>query len=393
MKITYLLVAMSVCFTLNCCRSASDHQDQTREEHNHEGEEELELSQKQMETVGITLGNIEDREMTSSLTAHGELAIDPQDEATVSPLVPGIVKSLRVRVGQQVVKGQTIAVIETNELLRPQQEYLEAEAEEQGAEAEYQRQSLLAQNGAGVRKNLENAKRNLEMARLRKQGVANLLRSYGINPISVKTAATTSIAVKSPIGGTVTRVERMTGDFADIQTPLAVIANTSAIYCNLNVFEKDITNIQPGQPVTMKLTNNPDMTFRGTVTSINPVLDPVTKAITARVSLEDAAHLNLMPGMAVTASIHSNSRSTPSLPEGAVVSSGNRNYIFVLEDRHEENGEIMYHFDKVEVVCGERSMGYVAVTPLTELDSQAQVVTANAFYLNSLASDHGEHSH
>ena len=52
----------------------------------------VELSQKQMDAVGITLGKIEEKELGTNIRANGQISLNPQNLSDVSALLPGVVK-------------------------------------------------------------------------------------------------------------------------------------------------------------------------------------------------------------------------------------------------------------------------------------------------------------
>lgn len=364
-------------------------QEHAEEDHHAHGDsDEAELSEVQMQTVGITLGLPQSRAIGESVEAAGILAVDPQYQAVASPVLPGTVGRILVTEGQHVNKGEVVAYVEVTEGAVLRQELKMAQTELQGARVELERQQALAAQGAGVRKNLDAALQAVSVATVRVQGVEARMRQYGISP-----EGGSSIPVKADISGTVVSVTAKTGSFADMQTPLLTIVDDSRVYCTLSLFEKDLAAVKPGAAVEMRLTNDPSKTFSGKVVGVNPVLDPSTKTAPVRVSVDASGTRGLMPGMSVSASISSGGREVMALPEEAVVSSGGRSYIFVLEKMEEENGEKMYHFEKREVVTGASSMGYVEITPLEPLDPDSKVVTSGAFYISSMTSDHGEHNH
>lgn len=396
-KILYLILLL---MSASC--SPGHNEESAEHHHDHEGEsQEVELTQAQMDAVGIRLGRIEQREMADMLSVSGVLEVSPKDEAlAVSPL-PGTIREICVVTGQQVRAGQAVAYVGSPEIDILRQQLEEARQETAAAALELERQEALAQQGAGVRKNLEAARNTLSMAQIRQQGIETRMKSYGIS------AGTSLLAVKAPISGTIVGIEVSIGGFADMQTPVVRIVNNSRVYCTLQVLEKDLSSVHPGLGVEMRLTNDPSVTFHGKVADITPSIDAATRAIPVRVNISAPEGATLIPGMAVSASVSSEGAMSEVLPEEAVVSSGGKSYIFVLEDEPQSHGESghkhdeeddhnhggEYHFVKTEVVKGRTSLGYTAVTLLEPLPAETKVVVAGAFYLNSMSTDHGEHNH
>src|SRR5690606_24528688 len=92
-----------------------------------EGEEHseaIELTEEQMKAVGIEIGKIELKNLSSVIKASGQLEVPPQNKADVTSLIGGVTKSIFVLEGNYVKKGQTVAMIENPEFIKLQQEYL-----------------------------------------------------------------------------------------------------------------------------------------------------------------------------------------------------------------------------------------------------------------------------
>lgn len=362
-------------------------------EHHHEEGESLELSEKQIETVGIELHTMMKREIGASIRANGVLAVNPQDMAEISPLMAGVVTNILVTEGSKIGAGTTVATIENLEITGLQEDYRLAVEELSLARSAKERQELLASHGAGIRKNLEQATADYRTAQMKATAMETRLRQAGINPRDVIEGNLSKVAsIKSPIGGIVNRISCTTGGFADMSTPIMTVTDNSKIYARLRIYEKDLPKVTPGQNVLLNLTNS-GATLQGVVEQINPTIDPTSKGIDVKVGIIGSDRENLMPGMAVNASISSGEIESDVLPEEAVVVINGRNYIFVLEDIEEEDGETMYHFEPVEVVTGNRSQGLIEVKPLEELRADAKIVVSKAFYLASMSADHGEHNH
>jgi cobalt-zinc-cadmium efflux system membrane fusion protein len=392
MKLIYLAIAAATFATFPCACSSSSKADTEQAEEEEEGEtNEVDITETQLNIVGIKLGQIERKSLSNVVRATGQLAVNPQDEAVVSPLYSGIISRICVVEGQRVKAGQTIAYIENTDIVAAQQNYLTAAQEKDIAQQEYNRQKSLADQGAGVRKNLEQAEAALKVAQTKQNGLAQQLRQLGINPVSVgQGSISNTIAVSSPITGVVSKVYAKTGSYADMQTPIASVVNNDAVYCELQIFEKYLSQVGQGQRVEVKLTNAPEQLIPGEIIDINHAIDPETKTLTVRVKLlnHDA---EMIPGMAVTALINSEAEEVDALPDDAVVSAGGKSYIFVLDGIAQGDDDAKtYHFVKTEVVEGAKALGYTQITPINPLPQDATVVIANAFYLNSMASDHGD---
>lgn len=397
MKTITYFSALSLSLFISSCAPQSAENGKTEEHHHHEGaSNHIEISQQQMNTVDIQLGTVRKIELGGSLKVNGSIEVSPTAVADVAPMFSGIVSAINVTEGQRVTAGMPVAYIDNADVIDIQQQYLEAIEEASLASIEYDRQQMLNSQGAGVLKNLQQAETADKIARAKVDGLASRLRLAGISLVEVSNGTITSrVPVKSPISGIVSGISAVVGSYADMSAPLLSIVDNSNVYCILRVYEQDIDRVAVGQDVIMKLTNGEDTQFSGTVEKINHTLDPVTKTMSVRVKIDADSDLLLVPSMAVSAIINTGSRLEDALPSSAFVASGGKNYLFRLEDVEDEGGTTMYHFDKVEVITLNSELGMTSflLADGKEAGDSTRFVTANAFYLGSATSDHGEHDH
>lgn len=372
--------------------SSHGHGHEDEDGHFHGGGEgsEVSLTQAQMDAVGIRLGGLERRDMSETVNATGVLEINSRDEVSVVTRIAGRVVSLNVVEGQSVKKGDVVAMIDSPEILLMYQQYQDALRESEAAVMEKDRQEALASQGAGIRKNLDNARLAVSTANMKVEQVRQRMEAYGVAAEAL--GGKSIFPVTADMDGITVDIQTSTGSYADGLSPMMKIVNTQDIFCMLALPEKDIVSIKEGMEVEMQLTTNPEVRFRGVVEDVTPILDRATRTVPVRVAISDT-NVAMIPGMAVTGRISVSGNSEDVLPEEAVVYSGGKSYVFVLEDSHTAPGQTEYHFEKCEVACGTPSSGYVAVTPLVPIGEDAKIVTKGAFYLNSMMADHGEHNH
>lgn len=393
----YIVLTSLLCFVgylTSCANHASETKEETEEhDHGHEEGAEIEISEKQLATVGIQLGHIEMKPIGSGLTVNGELAVSADQTADVSPMHTGKVISIVVKEGETVSAGRVLATIETFDMIPVEQSFIAAKSQVKLCEQEYARQKALAEHGAGIAKNLQRADIDLQTARAEMESLASQLRMSGISPASVSPGNLQNrITVKAPISGVVNKIYGKVGSVADLSTPLMQITNNNALFALLRVYEKDLKGVKTGQRVEMSLTNGEGL-LQGVVQSVNHTLDPETKVVDVKVSITGGDRKSLLPGMALNAVISSQEVMSRVLPEDAVVSKGDRSFIYMVEGEETEGSVKMYHLVPVEVVTGTVQNGYVEINPVKELPEDATVVTSKAFYISSMASDHGEHNH
>ena len=335
------------------------------------------------------MGEVQQRELDATIHVNGQLVLRAQNMGDVASLMGGIVKSVLVKEGDNVAKGQVVATIENTDVVSMQREYFSAYKEAEMAQIEMQRQQTLQQNGAGVKKTLQQAQKDYKVAQASVIGIGRQLQQMGISTKAVAQGKfTTVFPLHAPISGTVSQLTASLGSYADMQTPLMKIRNNHAVECDLNVFEKDIAKVKVGDQVLVSLTNQPGVNVSGRVYGMNQYLNKGTKSVAVHVKLDAKRGAKLFEGMYVSGQIATGRQLCMTLPDKAIVSADGKQYVFALNQQHSKGGT--YSFSRHEVTTGVSNNGYTEVALCKHLKKGQKIVTDNAFYLASLTGDHGE---
>ena len=261
-------------------------------------------TEKQADTTPTQQTEEPARQTANQITATGTVILHAQDIAEVTSLMSGVVKTITVKQGDRVRKGQVVATVENTDVVSVQREYFTACEEAKSARTEMERQQMLADNGAGIRKNLQQARTQYQIAQSTATGLARQLAQMGISTSAVAKGQFTSVfPLHAPISGTVAKVNTTLGGYADMQTPLMEIQDNSEVECDLNVFEKDLAKIKVGQKVCVTLPNQPGVTLSGTVYGINDSFNEGTKTVGVHVKIHHTAGIRLINGMYVNGNI------------------------------------------------------------------------------------------
>jgi len=350
---------------------------------------ELALSKEQMQSVGITIGPIEQRNLNTIVKANGQLAVPPQNKADVSVLSGGLIRKINVLEGQQVKKGQVLATIENQELIRIQQDYLAAKNSFSYVQAEYNRQTQLKEAGAGTGKSFQSAEATYQSEKSRIRAYESQLLQLGISVRKIANGNIVSqLPLLAPISGTVGQITANIGAFVQPGTSIMEVVDNSKIHCDLIVFEKDLMKVKIGQAVNFQLTNQENQQIKGTINGINKSFENESKGVVVHAVIENTAKQNLIPGMYVTALISVGNERLPAVPVEALTRSEGKIYIFVVSAEPAKDNKL--HFIKTEVKTGVSELGYTQITAIGKLPENVQYVTKGAFYLQSISAGEEE---
>ncbi|WP_407518204.1 efflux RND transporter periplasmic adaptor subunit [Elizabethkingia anophelis] len=369
------------------------------------------LTEDQIQSVGVTTGPIEMKELTATVKANGLLRVPNNNKATVAALFSGVVKTLNILEGDYVRKGQVIATITNPEYIRVQEQYLTTISRIAFAEQEFKRQNELYKNDAGTKKNLQSSSSELRTLSTQKASLARQLQMMGINPASVTNASMrTGLAITAPISGTISNIRAQIGSYVDVSAPVAEIIDNTSLHLDLQVFEKDLPRMRIGQIVHFKLTNNPETEYDAKVYSIGSSFENESKTIAVHCTVI-GNKTGLIDGMNITGVVSLDHSTTPAIPTEAIVEADGKFYVFIQTNKkaeaHEESESKdkkettpaeksharTINFEKVEVIKGTSDMGYTAITPVGQLAPDAKVVVKGAFFVNAKLTNVGEHEH
>ncbi len=356
-----------------------------------EKKEALALSPEQLKAVGIEIDPLEQHNLSAVVKANGQLAVPPQNQADVSVLYGGIIGRIYVLEGQQVKQGQVLAMVKNQDLIKLQQDYLASKNSFAYIQAEYDRQKQLNDAGAGTGKSFQSATANFNAESARLKAYESQLQQLGISPAKISSGHIVSqFPVSSPINGTVGQITANTGAFVQRGTSIMEVVDNAKIHCDLTVFEKDLMAVKIGQQVNFQLTNQNNQVITGTINGINKSFENESKGVIVHAVIHNPQHQNLIPGMYVTALINVGTQKDWAVPVSALVRTGGRAYIFVVEEHAEGQKHNDYQFKKVEVATGVSELGFTQIKPLVELPEKTKIVTKGAFYLESKIAGGGE---
>jgi RND family efflux transporter MFP subunit len=408
LKIKILIAVAAVFSLMSCGKKSNDGENASHEKMNNAKEEQHEaaatiatLTQDQIKTVGITLGTIEKKNLTASIKANGALRVPNNNKANATSLYGGVVKSLKVQLGDYVRKGQVIATIENPQFIQLQEEYLTIESKITLADQELKRQRELQEGNAGALKNLQSATADVNAFRARKASLQKQIQLMGINPARISNATLRSaLTVTSPVNGTVSSEFAKIGSYVDVSSPVVEIVDNSLIHLDLQVFEKDLPMVKVGQIVNFTLTNNPVASYTARVFNIGSSFENESKTVAIHCTVT-GNKTGLIDGMNITAMISIGNALTTAVPNDAIAEADGKYYIFVQTDKKAEQHEVQedtglansMNFEKIEVSKGVSELGYTAITPVKEIPEGTKIVTKGTFFVNASLSNSGEHEH
>jgi len=388
MKSKLIILTIIGSFFLFSCGNKTEN----AEEHEVLPENTCEMNAEQYKLAGIQLGGIEQKDLGNMLKLNGIINVPPQNMVSISATLGGYIKSTSMLQGSPVKKGQVLAIIENPEFIELQQDYLESKSQLEFAETEYNRQKELYNENVSAAKTYQQALSTYKGLKVKVSALEQKLALIGIEAASLKDdKIMRSVPLISPISGYVKTVNVNVGKYVNPTDVVFEIINNEKLTLELTMFEKDIDKIKEGQEITFESTGTSDKKYKATVYRVGKAInDDKTVKVYASV---DENNIELLSGMYVSAIIETGNSLVEALPDEAIVSFDDKNYIFISKGKRTEDKKVVDDFLMVEIKKGKSAGGYTEVIFPAGFDKNAKnIVIKGAYALLSALKNAGEMS-
>jgi cobalt-zinc-cadmium efflux system membrane fusion protein len=332
---------------------------------------------KAIETEIVTTAPI-----SGAVTATGKIDVPEDRAAVIGPVNEGRIVKLYAGQGSKVRKGQKLADLESADIDQAEADYLKAVADAENAKRSaaaeiklaqqtYDRTKALYEKTVVPGKNLQSAEHDLEVAKATAENNAASTKAtltaarrhlliLGLNDAAIdalanKPGLAATFALNSPIDGTVVERNATIGATVGTDANVFKIIDTSRVWVDANVFEKDLPRIRVGQGVKLNVTAFPGTTFSGRVIFINSVVDPDSRTVKVRTEVPNPDG-RLKPEMFANIEIITDVNSTAiSVPQSAVLEDGGKSVVFVAEGNTYKQRQVQLGIkngDRVEIIDG-----------------------------------------
>lgn len=383
--ISVFLISLSI-VTMVSCKGGKN--EQTKEEEVLP-DDIVELRADQQKLAGIQTGTIEYHPLSGRLKVNGVVAVSPQNLATVCMPMGGFIKSTSLVPGNAVKKGQVLAILENQDFIDVQQNYLQARNKLEYAESEFKRHSELYKDDVYSQKNVQEVTTNYKNLKAEVKALEQKLSLIGIDPEKLgEDRISRTVALTAPISGYIKATNVNIGKFVTPSDVLFEIVNCDKLLLELTLFEKDADKVALGQTIRFFINNETEQHQAVICQTGKSVGQDKTCKVYANVS---GTCKNVMPGMYVNAQIATSGRSVACLPSEAIVSFDDKDYIFVFEKDKQEDGKPFTEYRMIQVQKGVTDNGYTEIMLPKGFDVQkAKVVIKGAYNLLSAKKNAGE---
>ena len=332
---------------------------------------EVSLTDAQFKNAAIETISLSEKSISSILKINGKIDVPPQNLVSVSVPLGGYLRSTKLLPGMHVNKGEVIAVMEDQQYIQLQQDYLVSKAKLIYAEKEAARQKDLNQSQASSDKVTQLAQAELSSLRAMTNGLEQKLRLININPNTISASKISQkINILASINGYVSKVNVNIGKYISPSEVMFELINPTDIHLNIRVFEKDVAKLKIGQKIITYTNAEPEKKHECEIILIS-------KNVSADGTAEVHCHFedydkSLLPGMYMNAEVELKSSRSNALPEECIVSFEEKEYVYVEISKQK--------YLMQEVKLGEKESAYVKIIDNESLKNK-KIVSKGAYTL------------
>ncbi len=331
----------------------------------------VELTDAQLQHANLQFSDLEQKEISEVLKVNGKIDVPPQNMISISVPLGGYLKKTNLLPGSHVSKGEIIAIVEDQQYIQMQQDFLTSKTQLNLLHKDFLRQKELNQSKATSDKIFEQAKAAYLTQQIlvnsfqEKLNLAHIPTKY-LNVNSIQK----SISIFSPIDGFVSKINVNIGKYVSATDVLFELVNPSDIHLNLSIFEKDIAKLSIGQRLFAYNNSNPTKKYLCEIILIS-------KDVSSNGTIDVHCHFlnydkTLIPGMYMNAEVELRNNISNVLPEDAILNFENNDYVFIQKNKFE--------FEFSPIVLGSNENGWHEVLQ-PQLFNGKKIVTKGAYTL------------
>lgn len=323
--------------------------------------------------------------VATSVRITGELAVNENAAVHLSPRIPGIINTVNVDIGAQVMKGDTLFTVDSVELGAALSDYEKNIAMAALSGKTFQREKALYEQKVGSENEMIEAQMRHEEYQAALKASEQKLHVLGLSETDIAAIAPSnhsslggSLAVRAPISGTIIEKHAVTGELVEPGKDVMILADLTTAWVWGEIYERDLamvlTRMETGSiPVEVTVPAFPGRLFPGYLNYVAGKMDEATRTVKVRTVIANKERL-LRPGMFCEVRLlMTSNEDILAIPKGALLSDEGVDFVF----KHMKDD----YFLRQNITKGRIFDDTVEV--LKGIEAGATIVTDGAFLLKS----------
>jgi cobalt-zinc-cadmium efflux system membrane fusion protein len=275
----------------------------------------------------LVIQRVQAAPVSGSVIAPGVVESNPARTAAVLPALGGRVQALEVALGDRVVSGQTLALVDSPDLAQAYDDDAKAADALHLTEKNLERQQGQHNIGASSDRDLDQARSDHAQAAAEYARTEARLRTLGVSTDPAR--RTRLLVVRAPLDGSITALAVAAGNMINDPTQsIMTVADLNTVWVTAMVAEKDVAQVYKRQEAQVAVDAYPGEMLNGTVLFVSDVVDSDSHRTKVRIAFANPQHV-LRPGMFTTVSLLGPRQSRVVLPASALLMNNDRTSAFV----------------------------------------------------------------
>jgi cobalt-zinc-cadmium efflux system membrane fusion protein len=271
-----------------------------------EDEEKIAFTDEQVKAAGMAIESAGPARIKTSLQLPGEIKFNEDRTAHVVPRVAGVVDSVSANLGQEVKRGQVLAVLSSPGLSEQRSALQSAQRRLELARSTYEREKKLWEEKISPQQDYLQAQQLMQEAQIAVANANQKLLALGATPGS---AALGRYELRAPFDGMVVEKHISLGESVGEAVNVFTISDLSTVWAEISVAAGNLNLVRIGEPVTIRSTAF-NQTASGTVSYVGSLIGAQTRTATARVTLTNPQRV-WRPGLFVNVELVSSEADAP----------------------------------------------------------------------------------
>ncbi len=263
-------------------------------------------------TTGIELRTAGPAKIRSTLQLQGEIQFNQDRVAHVVPRLAGVVVSVAKNLGDQLKKGELLAVLESQALADLKSEHHATQTRLEMARGTLEREKRLWEEKISAQQDYLASRQALTEAEIAHRNAEQKLLALGLTHEAVMRGGAdglTRYEIRAPIDGVVIEKHLAIGEAVKEDASILTIADLSTVWAEMTIYPKDLAAVKLGQKVTVRASAL-NAEAEGRVAYVGSLIGEQTRSAKARVTLPNLER-SWRPGLFVTVELVQNETQVP----------------------------------------------------------------------------------
>lgn len=271
-----------------------------------EQEGKIAFTDEQIKTAGVAVESAGPAPIKSLLQLPGEIKFNEDRTAHVVPRVGGVVESVTANLGQEVKRGQVLAVLSSPTLSEQRSELQTAQRRLELARTTYQREKKLWEEKISAQQDYLQAEQAMQEAQIAVANANQKLLALGATPAS---SALGRYELRAPFDGMVVEKHISLGEAVKEDASVFTISDLATVWAEISVAANHLNLVRTGEPATIR-SSAFEQAASGTVSYVGSLIGAQTRTATARVTLTNPQRV-WRPGLFVNVELVSSEANAP----------------------------------------------------------------------------------